>query len=169
MGVRALHSGPCWHLCLLVLLLAYLSGSPDRLDQALVSAQYMPTNIANQRAYDFGMLIDAGSTGSRIYVYKWPTRKFYTVVPPWSDPVSQAGWSKRTHAPLASFADVLDQIPDNLRSLVEFAKQVLQGHEVDFYRFPIFLKATAGMRMMPASDRENVMSAARAYLGTFEK
>lgn len=59
-------------------------------------------------------------------------------------------------------------IPEALAPLVDFAKEILKDYEKDWKRFPIFLKATAGMRELSYTDREAVLSAVRDYLGNPE-
>lgn len=42
-----------------------------------------------------GMIIDAGSTGSRMHVYEWNSRRFRTVPPPFSYPLTSNRWTDR--------------------------------------------------------------------------
>lgn len=51
---------------------------------------------------------------------------------------------------------------------MDFAKGVLKDHEQDWKRFPIYLKATAGMRQLSYDDREAVLAAVRDFLGNPE-
>lgn len=62
----------------------------------------------------------------------------------------------------------LQDIPGALAPLLEFAKEILKDYEEDWKRFPIFLKATAGMRQLSYTDREAVLAAVRDYLGNPE-
>ncbi|CAN0522061.1 unnamed protein product, partial [Laminaria digitata] len=56
-------------------------------------------------------------------------------------------------------------IPTALAPLVDFAKEILKDHEEDWGRFPIYLKATAGMRQLSYNDREAILRAVRDFLG----
>lgn len=70
--------------------------------------------------------------------------------------------STQTNTPRAQ------DIPGALAPLVDFAKEILKDHEKDWKRFPIYLKATAGMRQLSYADREAVLGAVRDYLGNPE-
>ncbi|CAN0497545.1 unnamed protein product, partial [Scytosiphon promiscuus] len=56
-------------------------------------------------------------------------------------------------------------IPTALAPLVDFAKDILKDHEKDWGKFPIYLKATAGMRQLSYNDREAILRAVRDFLG----
>ncbi|CAM9586993.1 unnamed protein product [Ectocarpus sp. 6 AP-2014] len=59
-------------------------------------------------------------------------------------------------------------IAEALSPLVDFAKDILKDYEEDWERFPIYLKATAGVRQLPYGDREALLSAVRDFLGNPE-
>jgi hypothetical protein len=67
-------------------------------------------------AFDpYAAKIDAGSTHSAIYVYKWPHRESstFSTLPPFS--VVQLGGSSGNHAPISSFAANPSQAGPSLR------------------------------------------------------
>lgn len=59
-------------------------------------------------------------------------------------------------------------IAEALSPLVDFAKDILKDYEEDWEKFPIFLKATGGVRQLSYSDREALLSAVRDFLGNPE-
>jgi hypothetical protein len=122
-----------------------------------------------------GLMIDAGSTGSRLHVFEWSPRILYTSQEvedavsgsKLSFPDSNSRWTDRLRPGIASFAymqddtELRDAIGDYLRPLLDFAIAVLHAKSSEFANYPIFLRATAGMRILEAPDRARVMSAVR--------
>ena len=45
-----------------------------------------------------------------------------------------------------------------MQTLVNYAKTILEADENRFSEFPIYLKATAGMRILPNDRRENILN-----------
>jgi GDA1/CD39 (nucleoside phosphatase) family len=122
-----------------------------------------------------GFMIDAGSTGSRIHLYEWSPRVLSShrdvedavAGRKLSFPTSQSRWSDRLRPGLATFAQVSDDdelvkaVSDYLSPLLEFAKMILREKGEQFGTFPIFLRATAGMRTLTKTDRFRVLDAVR--------
>ena len=52
-------------------------------------------SIEVQEETTFGILIDAGSTGSRMHIYEWSSRTFSEIPPPLSLPLTSERWSER--------------------------------------------------------------------------
>lgn len=56
-----------------------------------------------------------------------------------------------------------------MEPFIEFAKNELK-HLADYWEtFPVFLKATAGMRQLPLAQREAIVAAVRAFLSDKKK
>lgn len=121
-----------------------------------------------------GLMIDAGSTGSRMHVYEWAPR-ILTNEDDIADavtgnklsfPGTDSRWTDRLRPGLASFAELPDDqlrdaVADYLQPLLDFAKTVLHAKEMNFEEYPIFLRATAGMRILNPGDRARVMQSVR--------
>lgn len=122
-----------------------------------------------------GLMIDAGSTGSRLHVYEWEPRVLRTEVDTeaavsgekLSFPGTESRWTDRLRPGLASFASISDDaellqaVADYLEPLLDFAKSALHTKKDRFGKFPIFLRATAGMRILDTANRARVMNAVR--------
>ena len=171
---------------------------------ALLKAIYKHPGIAQETVH--GIMMDAGSTGTRLHVYEWQPRVLTTpqditaavsgeLV---SFPGTESRWTDRLRPGLAEFASLLhpdnnndldetnnsnntttksaprtpeqidaqlDQaIGDYLKPLLDFARSVLHEKRSEFNTFPIYLRATAGMRILSASDRARVMASVRRVL-----
>jgi Golgi nucleoside diphosphatase len=120
-----------------------------------------------------GLMIDAGSQGTRIHIYEFERRLLHTRTDltealngyKISFPTTNTRWTHR-HKPgldtLASYQDdeaMQAALIAYLGPVVEFSKSVLEGKKQDWYRYPIYLKATGGLRTLPTPDRIRLMEA----------
>ena len=121
-----------------------------------------------------GFMIDAGSTGSRLHLYEWNPRELSSHHEvqmavsgrKLSFPASESRWTDRLRPGIATLAtlpddELVDGVLEYLSPLVEFAKTVLHEKQKTFSDFPIFLRATAGMRILSKTDRSRVLGAVR--------
>jgi Golgi nucleoside diphosphatase len=115
-----------------------------------------------------GMVIDAGSGGSRMHVYTWQPRRFSTVPPPLSYPEGNEQWTSRTIPGIDMFTDDLDGIADHLAPLIDFAKRTLIDFKGQYADFPIYFYATGGLREVEQSKRDLVIAKVRELLSDKE-
>jgi Golgi nucleoside diphosphatase len=121
-----------------------------------------------------GLMVDAGSTGSRLHIYEWEPRVLRSDQDvsaavsgiKLSFPGTESRWTDRLRPGLASFGRVSDDllpgaIAEYLEPLLDFARTILHSKQSQFSKFPIFLRATAGMRILDPTDRARVMQAVR--------
>jgi Golgi nucleoside diphosphatase len=122
-----------------------------------------------------GIMIDAGSTGSRMHIYEWAPRVLRDSADieaavsgnKLSFPTSESRWTDRLRPGLSEFSSIQGDdelqaaIADYLHPLMDFARTVMHSKVDEFDQFPIFLRATAGMRTLSAPDRARVMTAVR--------
>jgi len=123
-----------------------------------------------------GIMIDAGSTGSRLHLYEWEPRVLGShreVLEAVSGrkltfPESTSRWTDRLQPGIATFASLSDDdqlvkaVREYLSPLLDFAKTVLREKKESFYSYPIYLRATAGMRTLEKKDRFRVLEAIRS-------
>ena len=87
-----------------------------------------------------------------------------------STPTTNSRWTNRLKPGLDSCAfveddnDLLDVLEDYLGPLFDFVKTLLKDKNHDWERFPIYLKATGGLRTLPTPDRVRLMSHVRKLL-----
>lgn len=115
----------------------------------------------------YGVMIDAGSSGTRTFIYSWKYRSLDAEsdqIGPLSRPITQEGWSKKAKIPISDYATKPDQVGELLQMGIEFATTTLTSLKVsNMTQIPIFLGATAGARMMKQSERVALFSAIRKY------
>ena len=125
-----------------------------------------------------GLLIDAGSTGSRLHVFEFEPRVLDVSKEaleendsqPLTFPNTHSRWTDRLSPGISSFSeiknydDLVVALRDYLGPLLQFAKFVLRSKKDRFNQFPIYLKATGGMRALPSVDRQRIMRAVRDLL-----
>ena len=76
---------------------------PLLLAQAAAKTKY--DVVDRDDATTFGILIDAGSTGSRVHIYQWEKRDFNTLPPPLSLPLTSERWTERIKPGLSDYND----------------------------------------------------------------
>ena len=118
-----------------------------------------------------GLLIDAGSGGSRVHVYEWSPRVFKQVPPPISFPTTNELYTGRISDGVQlcwrenqSEEDLMENLEAHLAPLIDFAKESLKGMEDQFSTIPIWFKATGGARELPASARLDLVNGIRKLL-----
>lgn len=110
---------------------------------------------------EYGIMIDAGSSGSRLYVYSWNDRIYKNLPPSISIPVTQESWSRHVTPALSSFADDKSGLNGYISSLISFGVGVLKNYAVDYSNVPIYLYATAGLRILSRKKRDGLIQYTR--------
>ena len=82
-----------------------------------------------------GMLIDAGSGGSRLHVYNWQRRVFTQLPPSITFPTSNERWTARIDPGVDHYGDDPERVHEHLSPLIDFAKLSLRGttHSISHY------------------------------------
>ena len=128
-------------------------------------------DLADPSLYQYGCMIDAGSTGSRLYLYRWHprVRTLHAVAEaespaprsPFSRPVTQGqgAWSIKVMPGLSAFAAAPRAAGASLSPLIEFALRTMRAlgaaHKVP--SSPVFLKATGGVRALDEPTRRAIL------------
>ncbi|SPO22712.1 related to YND1 - apyrase (NDPase/NTPase) [Ustilago trichophora] len=124
----------------------------------------------------YAVLIDAGSSGSRMQVYSWKDPKLERalraskgldakVLPKvekgtWEN--SGVDWSLKVEPGLSSYGDHPADVGSYLKELLDHAEKIVP--ESAWADTPIYVMATAGMRLLPDQQREAVLSETCRYI-----
>ena len=116
----------------------------------------------------YGIIFDAGSSGTRLHIYRWldsdKARKEAGVKESKSLPVlkTKSKWTEKIHPGISTFGEKPDRVgPDHLESLYKKARKVIPtALEEDT---PVFLLATAGMRLLPENQRNELLQHICSY------
>ncbi|KAG0171066.1 Golgi apyrase [Apophysomyces sp. BC1034] len=125
----------------------------------------------NNRQY--GVIIDAGSSGSRIYVYSWKDHehvKSSTTIEQLKGkiPIVERGdkdgfkWTLREEPGISTYGSKPAEVGDHLKGLLDFANEVVP--EESHRKTPIYLMATAGMRLLPVEESKAVLNATCKFI-----
>lgn len=109
--------------------------------------------------YSYLAMIDAGSSGCRAHIYRYgklgSTNGPLYVLP--------KHVSLKVKPGLSSFANNPVEAGPSLKGLIDFMKE--QVPEVDWAVTPIWLKATAGLRMLDSKQSDAILGSVRKFLG----
>ncbi|SCV05986.1 LANO_0H19570g1_1 [Lachancea nothofagi CBS 11611] len=110
----------------------------------------------------YGVVIDAGSSGSRVYVYKWQDPQFSAqqsnseIKKSVPEIHLNKEWTFKTSPGLSSFAKKPEKaFRKHIEPLLEFAEDVIPQENLRFT--PVFIQATAGMRLLPEKKRNAIL------------
>jgi Golgi nucleoside diphosphatase len=121
------------------------------------------------------MMIDAGSQGTRLHIYEFPERLLFhrkDIIHALNGyklslPTTNSRWTNRLKPGLDSLAFIKDDgdleraMENYLTPLLNFVRSVLSDKADDWDRYPIYLKATGGLRTLPTQDRVRLITMVR--------
>ncbi|CEI86706.1 hypothetical protein RMCBS344292_01137 [Rhizopus microsporus] len=126
----------------------------------------------------YGVIIDAGSSGSRVYIYSWKDHEhaksaFTTDELKGKIPVVERAdynglkWTSREEPGISTYGSKPSEVGEHLDMLLNFAKEVVP--EENQSSTPIFLKATAGMRLLPQDQQDALLKSTCDYIHTHSR
>jgi len=120
----------------------------------LVAISWASTALASQPEY--AIIIDAGSTGSRLHLFKYEqTDKL---------PLIEDILSEKITPGLSSFKDQPEKAGSSLKTLLDKAGAQLAVRHINPHTVSISILATAGMRLLPTDKAQAILEAVRVYL-----
>lgn len=116
--------------------------------------------------YKYGIVVDSGSSGSRVQIYKWPDPKYVKdnsqdskILQSPPKIIQEENWTKKITPGISTYNEPKKTKriwPDHFEVLVKFAKDIIpQDKHQDT---PIFVLATAGMRLLPKSEQKRILT-----------
>ncbi|PLB47182.1 hypothetical protein P170DRAFT_235918 [Aspergillus steynii IBT 23096] len=118
--------------------------------------------------WHYGVVLDAGSSGTRVHVYRWlnndvarkeSDKKDLKSLP---EIKTKSDWTKKIRPGISSFADRPEAVgPEHLAELLEHALKIVPDDAIK--ETPIFLLATAGMRLLPDLERGLLLNQICSY------
>ena len=122
----------------------------------------------------YGVILDAGSSGTRVHVYRWldaaRAKEGATIATLRSLPIldTKDKWTKKTHPGVSTFGTTPSLVgPDHLEPLLQHALDHIPKDDVP--KTPLFLLGTAGMRLLPDAQRNELLREICSYAQTHTK
>ncbi|KAM3142553.1 hypothetical protein pb186bvf_005455 [Paramecium bursaria] len=109
--------------------------------------------VESEQEICYGVIFDAGSSGTRVYIYNWECRTIQT----WAYVnISQSAPNKNVRPGLATYFDKVDQIQEYLQPLLDYANSLVPSNLTKYT--PIMLGATAGLRTLDIKLQTGIMN-----------
>eukprot|EP00928_Gymnodinium_smaydae_P030948 TRINITY_DN2286_c0_g1_i1.p1 TRINITY_DN2286_c0_g1~~TRINITY_DN2286_c0_g1_i1.p1 ORF type:complete len:537 (+),score=34.99 TRINITY_DN2286_c0_g1_i1:81-1691(+) len=115
--------------------------------------------------WQYGIMVDAGSGGSRLHVYRWGPRVTDPLYPQHAAvTVPEEIGSVQVSPGISRFAKNMTALELYMHELLEKAKYALSDLKEQWSLIPIYLKATAGARDLYQNDRDLLFANVRKIL-----
>jgi apyrase len=115
----------------------------------------------------YGLIIDAGSSGSRIYIYCWRPAEANANGTPWVTAaraqVGERPWLDEGGGPLSKVSNEMDA-ETVLEPLIDYVKKKIGNDPQTLAQTPLHLMATAGMRLKVKEDQDKIIETVETYL-----
>ena len=115
----------------------------------------------------YALVIDAGSQGSRLHIYRWwhdPEEDLAEIhTAPWPREPGEDAWGTEVHAGLADYRGDAEGAAESLAPLVDYALERLPDAALEGDGPLVLLFGTAGFRRIPQSERDAIREAVSAY------
>lgn len=115
----------------------------------------------------YGVVLDAGSSGTRVYIYRWLpntlARQDESTLHALPQLETEDKWTKKVHPGVSTFGAAPESVgPEHLKPLLHHALKHIPKDAVA--ETPIFLLATAGMRLLPEQQQRDVLRNVCSYI-----
>ena len=125
---------------------------------------FTSTPSVHSNGFQYGIQMDAGSSGTRLYVYKWNARIFKELPPSLTQVMTEESWSKKQNPGISTFGTNPTGAGASIQPLLDFAIDVVLKSEgvTDVSTVPVFLGATAGLRMLAPSTVTAILTSVQS-------
>ncbi|KAK0714939.1 nucleoside phosphatase family-domain-containing protein [Lasiosphaeris hirsuta] len=117
----------------------------------------------------WGVILDAGSSGTRLHIYQWkdPENAIHSAskgeLRSLPKLVTEKKWTKKIRPGISTFGDKPEDVgSDHLKKLIDHALKYIPEDKIQ--DTPIFLMATAGMRLLPQPKQTGLTRHICSYL-----
>lgn len=125
-------------------------------------------SLTSQPSERYGVILDAGSSGTRVHIYRWldeakakakADSKQLSSLPKLK---TKKSWTKKIRPGVSTFGERPGLVgEDHLKELLDHALSVVPKNKVA--DTPLFLMATAGMRLLPEMQRHALLQEICSY------
>ncbi|KAF8461345.1 nucleoside phosphatase family-domain-containing protein [Kalaharituber pfeilii] len=123
--------------------------------------------------HKYGVVLDAGSSGTRIHIYKWDetnyARKHATIESEKRLPQieTKKHWAMKTKPGVSTFGSKPYQVGEYLEPLLDHAKEIIPADSIP--DTPLFLLATAGVRLLKPTEQKVLLQQICSYMRSHTK
>jgi len=110
----------------------------------------------------YGVMVDMGSSGTRVSIYAWKAGHKEPVQP--APPASGNYWYMAQRPGLSSQANTPENAGTSIAPLLDYARDSLTSANVDISTVPIFFKGTAGLRLLPPEQSKAILDNVADYV-----
>ncbi|XP_013365653.1 PREDICTED: ectonucleoside triphosphate diphosphohydrolase 6-like isoform X2 [Chinchilla lanigera] len=124
------------------------ASTPQALSSITGAAHLSAGSAARAHEVFYGIMFDAGSTGTRVHVFQFAR-------PPGETPTLTHETFKALKPGLSAYADDVEKSAQGIQELLDVAKQDIP---FDLWKAtPLVLKATAGLRLLPGEKAQKLL------------
>ncbi|OHT01842.1 hypothetical protein TRFO_07416 [Tritrichomonas foetus] len=117
-------------------------------------------HVFGYKGIHYGIMVDAGSAGTRAHVFSWDSNDKYPHVKPYPD------WHKgaviKSHTPLAKAAADENAIPNIFHGIIEKVSKIIPAEFLP--KTKMYIYATAGLRMLSITSQGEIIENTFHYL-----
>lgn len=120
---------------------------------------FLPEVSFGGSTWQYGAILDAGSSSTKVKIYRWPPRTSLSSVLE----IKQVGDSEKFSPGISNYVNDSGNMSSYIGQMMDSVKRNIP--EDKYSTTSLYLLATAGLRVLPENDARNLMVAIRNVLG----